>query len=290
MQNLTTWLVYISLVTFATYWLSNLLLWYPWSYDTTLGMTLMLSVMPLIWIYAVFHCLKRFPKPRLIYAAIYTSTVFTLMATLLDFVFFGIIRNAMSELYHATTLYGYAFLIALPFAESYFFKRRLVERSRMKSHEFRWVGFTGLICFMLVAIIISFDLTLSEGTFRFVAFILASIVVFNMILWIVVGGQSYRQKILTILSLTGLCVVLGMLIGKFGSHWGLPWWIYYTLPLLMTLFIPPWILKMNRRQILIYLLLSFISAPFIHAFFSFFFGWNEYMPFLEIPYFRSMEF
>ena len=254
-----------------------------------LGMTLMLCVMPLIWIYAVFHCLKRFPNPGLLPAAIYTSVIFTLIATLLDYIFYGIIRDAMTELYHPTTLYGYAFLIALPFAETYLFKRHLDTRDLIKRKDFLWAGFIGLICFLLITLIISFDITLSEGNFRFATFILASIIVFNLVLVMVISHQDYRLKFKSILGLTLLCVVLGMLIGKFGSRWGLPWWVYYPLPLLVTLILPPTVLRMKRRQVVLYLILSLLAAPVIHAIFSFFFGWSEYIPFLEIPYFKTLR-
>jgi len=43
------WILYNILVGFAVYWTSNLILWFPWSISTVLGMTLMLTISPIIW-------------------------------------------------------------------------------------------------------------------------------------------------------------------------------------------------------------------------------------------------
>jgi len=32
-----------------------------------------------------------------------------------------------------------------------------------------------------------------------------------------------------------------------------------------------------------YLVMAFLSSPLIHVVFSFFLGWKEYMPFINIP-------
>jgi hypothetical protein len=45
---------------------------------------------------------------------------------------------------------------------------------------------------------------------------------------------------------------------------------------------------MNLRKTALYLFLSFLSAPIIHALFSFFLGWSEYMPFWDIPFIGEM--
>jgi len=89
----------------------------------------------------------------------------------------------------------------------------------------------------------------------------------------------------------GIIIILEvfcMLLGKYGANWQLEWWIYYPVPMLMSVLLPPIILKLDNKQIMIYLLLSFLSAPFIHFLFSFFFKWKAYMPFLEIPYYKTL--
>jgi hypothetical protein len=114
--------------------------------------------------------------------------------------------------------------------------------------------------------------------------ILFSILVFLVVIRIVVGRNEFIKKQYLIYILSIIVVVLGMLFGKYGANVGLKWWIYYPIPMLINVFLPPVALKMNRKKSLFYVLLSFLSAPFIHFFFSFFFNWNEYMPFWKIEY------
>jgi hypothetical protein len=91
-----------------------------------------------------------------------------------------------------------------------------------------------------------------------------------------------KRKQISILAL--IVVVFGMLFGKYGATYGLPWWLYYPVPMLATVILPPVVLKLKTQKTIIYLILSFLSAPFIHAIFSFFLGWTEYMPFWKIPF------
>lgn len=112
--------------------------------------------------------------------------------------------------------------------------------------------------------------------------------VFAAVIRIILTKDEFRSKKFIILWLSIAVVVFGMLFGRYGALWGLPWWVYYTIPMLVTVFLPPKVLQLNRKRTLTYLLLSFLSAPFIHAVFSFFLGWNEYMPFWKIPSIHSL--
>jgi hypothetical protein len=128
----------------------------------------------------------------------------------------------------------------------------------------------------------------TNSTWHFFIMILASLIVFFVIIRIVIRGQQFAQKIYTIILLSLLVVVVGMLFGKYGVGWGLNWWIYYLIPMLMTILLPPICLKMNRRRTILYIILSFLSAPLIHILFSFFLGWNEYLPFWKIPSMKDL--
>jgi hypothetical protein len=119
---------------------------------------------------------------------------------------------------------------------------------------------------------------------HFPVMIIAALFVFFFIIRIILPRNEFKQKFRQILLLSLIVVVFGMLFGKYGATYGLPWWVYYPIPMLITVFLPPVVLKLNARKTIVYLLLSFLSAPFIHAFFSFFIGWKEYMPFWEIPF------
>jgi hypothetical protein len=113
--------------------------------------------------------------------------------------------------------------------------------------------------------------------------VLFSLLIFFAVIRIVLSGKEFMIKRKTIILLSFVVVVIGMIMGKYGAMIELPWWIYYPVPMLMTVLLPPLMLKLNRRKTGLYLLLSFLSAPFIHFIFSFFLGWNEYMPFWKIP-------
>jgi hypothetical protein len=123
-----------------------------------------------------------------------------------------------------------------------------------------------------------------DTKWHFPVMILASLAIFLLIIRAVLSGNDFKVKQKQVILLALLTVVMGMLIGKYGAMYGLPWWIYYPVPMLMTVLLPPLVLKFNKMKTVVYLLLSFLSAPFIHAMFSFFLGWNEFMPFWEIPY------
>ena len=90
----------------------------------------------------------------------------------------------------------------------------------------------------------------------------------------------------TIFFLSFVVVVIGMLLGKYGARVGLPWWVYYPVPMLITVLLPPAVLKFDRPKTIVYLIMSVVSAPLIHICFSFFLGWKEYMPFWNIPSIR----
>lgn len=117
---------------------------------------------------------------------------------------------------------------------------------------------------------------------HFPIMILASFICFFLVLRIVLGEVEFKSKRRLLVFLAVLVILFGMLFGKYGAQLGLKWWIYYPIPMLMNILLPPIVLKMNLRKTLLYLLLSIISAPVIHLIFSLTLGWNEYMPFWQI--------
>lgn len=122
-----------------------------------------------------------------------------------------------------------------------------------------------------------------EAWIRFPTFIVASYIVFGAILYFVLRRRDHAEPLVRILGIGLIVVVGGMIFAKIGQNTGWPWWIYYTVPMLLTVFLPPLYFKMSRREVPEYVLLSFLSAPLVHLLFSFFVGWKDYMPFLEVP-------
>jgi len=109
-----------------------------------------------------------------------------------------------------------------------------------------------------------------------------------LILRLVLRGRAesprWRPVVVTALAVVGG----GMLFAKLGQNRGLPWWIYYTLPMLATMIAPPAVFRMSWRETVAYLALALLSSPVIHWIFSFFLGWKEYLPFIEIPAFWEL--
>ncbi|MGO4383434.1 hypothetical protein [Specibacter sp. RAF43] len=113
--------------------------------------------------------------------------------------------------------------------------------------------------------------------------IAASLVEFVLLLRLVLGRAAFRRRMVAVAAVSFTVVVAGMLFGKYGLLLGLPWWIYYPLPALATILLPPLVFRMAWKGTAAYLVLAALSAPLIHAVFSFFLGWHEYMPFLRVP-------
>jgi len=153
------WLLYVFALAFSAYWASNLLLWFPWSISTTLGITLMLTVAPLIWAYATYLGLTTHPPRSPWISASIISGILLLVAVVMDFVFFGLIRGAMEELYHPTTFYGYGFLIFWPFALALIFRKRIRNSAAtLKTSALAKATSVGLVCLLLLSLIILLDI------------------------------------------------------------------------------------------------------------------------------------
>ena len=119
-------------------------------------------------------------------------------------------------------------------------------------------------------------------------FMLVSLVAFIAILRFVTRHRVNRPRLAAVLAIAGVVVVGGMLFAKFGNNTGLPWWIYYTVPALVTLTVPPATFAFSGKELIQYLVLAFLSSPTIHVVFSFLLGWREYMPFIPVPSLREL--
>ncbi|MGY1424154.1 hypothetical protein [Lysobacter sp. A289] len=118
---------------------------------------------------------------------------------------------------------------------------------------------------------------------RFPILIIVSLVVFAVILRFVTRRRSIKPTPASVLSVSAVVVVGGMLFAKFAQNAGWPWWIYYTVPALVTLVLPPAVFRLSGQELWRYLVLAFLSAPAIHVAFSLLLGWHDYMPFLPVP-------
>ena len=117
--------------------------------------------------------------------------------------------------------------------------------------------------------------------YRFPIMMAASVVIMFLILWLVTRAKTPAPTIQSVFLVSLIISVGGMGIAKYGANFGLPWTVYYTVPAILTIFLPTVLFRMSLRQAGLYILLAFLSAPAIHYVFFYAFGWNEYMPFLS---------
>ena len=124
-------------------------------------------------------------------------------------------------------------------------------------------------------------------------YILATVscLVYICILHYVMRHRIQVANVGKLIATAAIVVFGGMLFARYGAQSGLPWWIYYTVPMLLTVFLPPLVFSMSMREVSTYVVMALLSAPIIHVVFSFFFGWRVYMPFLHVPSLQDlMEF
>lgn len=117
---------------------------------------------------------------------------------------------------------------------------------------------------------------------HFFVFIAVSILLFVAMLFWVLRRRTVAPTWAVVAGMSFIVVVVGMCFGKLGANHGLPWPVYYGVPALTTVLLPPLVLRMGRSESLQYIVLAAASAPAIHIVFSFFFGWSEYMA--GVPY------
>jgi hypothetical protein len=116
---------------------------------------------------------------------------------------------------------------------------------------------------------------------RFVVFMAAAFLLFVALLKFTIRKRKTKPIVQTTVAIAFAVVVLGMLFARY-SHLAFPslsWGIYYGVPALTTILLPPLSLRMSRHEILQYLPLAWLTAPVIHVLFSLLLGWHDYMPF-----------
>ena len=154
----SSWIIYNIVVCFAVYWLSNLLLWYPWSINETLGQILMLTINPLLWGFASYSCMIRYPKTDMLHAVLWNSVIFTIEAIISDLIFFVVIRTAKDKLMHITTLYAWGFVLFLPIIIYFLFRKSILRNKRLLIMNDFWKPlFIGLASFLIITLIILFN-------------------------------------------------------------------------------------------------------------------------------------
>jgi hypothetical protein len=123
----------------------------------------------------------------------------------------------------------------------------------------------------------------AQEAFKILVFILASTLVLGAVIMFSAGLRGGKgPRWLAALGIALAVSAIGILFAKYGQNFGLPWWIYYTAPMLATVLVPPLAFRFVLWRAGVYVLLAFATAPLIHAAFFYGLGWSEYMPFLRL--------
>jgi hypothetical protein len=158
-SNIKEWILYNIIVCFAVYWLSNLILWYPWSVNEHLGQILMLTVNPILWGLASYVCIRKYPDTNILKGVFLNSMIFILEAIISDIILFAGIQKAMDKLMHPTTLYGWAFVATVPFLIYLIFKKRVKKNGEtLTKQNFKVPLIIGLFSFTIIATILIFNI------------------------------------------------------------------------------------------------------------------------------------
>lgn len=158
-KQISKWILYNILVCFTVYWLSNVILWYPWSMNERLGQILMLTINPILWGYASYNCIITFPKENILRGILLNSLIFEIVAIGSDLLFFAAIRNAMDKLMQPTTIYGWMFVFFFPFVFYLLFGKRILKnKKKLEKTDFLIPLYIGVICFAIIVIILVFNI------------------------------------------------------------------------------------------------------------------------------------
>lgn len=119
---------------------------------------------------------------------------------------------------------------------------------------------------------------------RIPIYIAASTLVLACVIVLVGRGANVGPGWFRALLVAFAIAAIGILFAKYGANFGLPWWIYYAVPMLATVLLPPVVFKFSLARAAAYVLLALATAPLIHAVFFYGVGWGDYMPFLRLPH------
>ena len=123
---------------------------------------------------------------------------------------------------------------------------------------------------------------------HFAVFVLASFVAFLALLRVIVRKRPVQPGSLSLLWVSAVVVVAGMLFAKVAANSGLPPWVYYGIPAATTILLPPVVFGMRRGEVAAYLCAASLMPAVIHVGFSLILGWKEYLPFWAVPSLREL--
>ena len=90
-QKSQLWWTVTILMIMCMYWLSNVVLWVPWSHNPQLGILLMLTVNPLFWAAGIYICLASENRTgNLMKKALVVASLAVGISLIFDYLFFAV--------------------------------------------------------------------------------------------------------------------------------------------------------------------------------------------------------
>lgn len=146
------WWPFTILMIVCLYWLSNVVLWIPWSRSPELGMILMLTVNPVFWGVGIYSCLAcTGGVDNWLKKALIVSLIAVGISLLSDYLFFAVLMKS-KDVWHITTFYGYAWLVILAFAEALLFRKRLERRQFAATSNLLLMLISGLLVLSIILV------------------------------------------------------------------------------------------------------------------------------------------
>ncbi|NLM73071.1 MAG: hypothetical protein GX184_03455 [Clostridiaceae bacterium] len=121
-----------------------------------------------------------------------------------------------------------------------------------------------------------------DQAFRLLVIVAVLYLVFLCVIRLVMG-TVYKSKSFLINIIGIITVFGGFILSRFGEYLKLPDYIYYIVPVLLIVLLPPLSLNMKTDQTLKYLIFFVVSVVLIHVLFSLLVGWKDLLPFIKIP-------
>ena len=116
------WLAVTSLMVFCLYWLSNVVLWVPWSHSPQLGIILMLTVNPVFWGVGIYVCLAcESGVGNLMKKALLLALIAVGISLLSDYLFFAVYMKS-KDVWHIT------WLAVLALGEAFLFSKKMMAK------------------------------------------------------------------------------------------------------------------------------------------------------------------
>lgn len=128
----------------------------------------------------------------------------------------------------------------------------------------------------------------NSDALHFVVFIVTSFAAFLLLLKLILRKRPVQPSPVSVVWVSAVVVVGGMLFAKVTASSGLPTWVYYGLPAATTVVLPPVVFRMRRGEVAAYICAAGLMPAAIHLSFSFLLGWKEYLPFWAVPSLREL--